>query len=101
MFYRSDDRVVDQLRPVIITPEFITTAEGSALIEVGNTRVICTASIEETVPAFMRNSGKGWISSDDPAGYSYAHVPGSVEGPAKRKNARDSAIDWPIAPRRY
>jgi ribonuclease PH len=69
MFYRSDDRVVDQLRPVIITPEFITTAEGSALIEVGNTRVICTASIEETVPAFMRNSGKGWISSE------YAMIP--------------------------
>jgi ribonuclease PH len=64
MFYRSDKRSPDQLRPVVITPEFITTAEGSALIEVGNTRVICTASIEETVPPFMRNSGKGWISSE-------------------------------------
>jgi len=64
MFYRSDNRSPDQLRPVKITPEFITTAEGSALIEVGNTRVICTASIEETVPAFLRNSGKGWISSE-------------------------------------
>ena len=64
MFYRSDNRSPDQLRPVRITPEFITTAEGSALIEVGNTRVICTASIEETVPQFMRNSGKGWISSE-------------------------------------
>lgn len=64
MFYRSDNRSPDQLRPVKITPEFITTAEGSALIEVGNTRVICTASIEEAVPAFLRNSGKGWISSE-------------------------------------
>jgi ribonuclease PH len=64
MFYRSDSRSPDQLRPVKITPEFITTAEGSALIEVGNTRVICTASIEETVPTFLRNSGKGWISSE-------------------------------------
>src|SRR5438309_1278656 len=64
MFYRSDNRSPDQLRPIKITPEFITTAEGSALIEVGNTRVICTASIEETVPQFMRNSGKGWISSE-------------------------------------
>ena len=64
MFYRSDNRSPDQLRPVKITPDFITTAEGSALIEVGNTRVICTASIEETVPSFMRNSGKGWISSE-------------------------------------
>src|SRR6201998_3751715 len=64
MFYRSDSRAPDQLRPVTITPDFITTAEGSALIEVGNTRVICTASIEEAVPQFMRNSGKGWISSE-------------------------------------
>jgi ribonuclease PH len=64
MFYRSDNRSPDQLRPVKITPDFITTAEGSALIEVGNTRVICTASIEETVPQFMRNTGKGWISSE-------------------------------------
>ena len=47
-----------------ITPDFITTAEGSALIEVGNTRVICTASIEEAVPQFLRNMGKGWISSE-------------------------------------
>src|SRR6202051_3537433 len=69
MFYRSDNRIVDQLRPVMITPEFIPTAEGSVLIEVGNTRVICTASIEETVPPFMRNSGKGWISSE------YAMIP--------------------------
>jgi ribonuclease PH len=64
MFYRSDSRSPDQLRRVVITPEFISTAEGSVLIEVGNTRVICTASIEETVPSFMRNSGKGWISSE-------------------------------------
>jgi ribonuclease PH len=64
MFYRSDKRAPDQMRPVNIVPDFISTAEGSALIEVGNTRVICTASIEETVPAFMRNRGKGWITSE-------------------------------------
>ena len=64
MFYRSDSRAADQLRPIKMTPEFITTAEGSVLIEVGNTRVICTASIEEAVPQFMRNMGKGWISSE-------------------------------------
>src|SRR3954464_10005395 len=62
--YRSDNRAPDQMRPVNIIPNFISTAEGSVLIEVGNTRVICTASIEETVPSFMRNSGKGWISSE-------------------------------------
>jgi ribonuclease PH len=64
MFYRSDNRAPDQLRPVSILPDYITTAEGSALIEVGNTRVICTASVEESVPPFLRNSGKGWISSE-------------------------------------
>ena len=72
MFYRSDNRAPDQLRPVKITPEFITTAEGSVLIEVGNTRVICTASIEEAVPQFLRNTGKGWVSSE------YAMLPRST-----------------------
>jgi len=52
------------MRPVNIVPNFISTAEGSVLIEVGNTRVICTASVEETVPTFMRNRGRGWISSE-------------------------------------
>src|SRR6202042_904140 len=64
MIFRSDNRTADQIRPVNIIPDFISTAEGSALIEMGNTRVICTASVEETVPAFMRNSGKGWISGE-------------------------------------
>jgi ribonuclease PH len=64
MFYRSDNRAPDQMRPVNIVPGFINTAEGSVLMEVGNTRVICTASIEETVPSFMRNSGKGWITAE-------------------------------------
>src|SRR3954454_14390439 len=64
MHYRSDNRTPEQMRPVNIIRDFITTAEGAVLIEVGNTRVICTASIEETVPAFMRNRGKGWITSE-------------------------------------
>src|SRR5437868_10467387 len=64
MVFRSDNRAFDQIRPVTIFPDFIHTAEGSALIEVGNTRVICTASVEETVPTFLRNSGKGWITSE-------------------------------------
>src|SRR5580693_1288125 len=64
MFYRSDNRAPEQMRPVNILPGYIHTAEGSVLIEVGNTRVICTASIEESVPQFMRNTGKGWISSE-------------------------------------
>src|SRR5207248_5021392 len=64
MFYRSDNRAPDQMRPLNIIPNFISTAEGSVLIEVANTRVICTASVDESVPLFMRNSGRGWISSE-------------------------------------
>jgi len=64
MIFRSDNRAPDQMRPVNIIPDYITTAEGAVLIEVGNTRVICTASVEENVPPFMRNSGKGWITSE-------------------------------------
>ncbi len=63
-FFRSDNRAAEQMRPVNIVPDFISTAEGSALIEVGNTRVICTASIEEAVPVFMKGSGKGWITAE-------------------------------------
>ncbi len=55
-----------------IVGDFITTAEGSCLIELGNTRVICTATIEDTVPLFLRNSGKGWVSSE------YAMLPRST-----------------------
>lgn len=62
--FRSDNRTPEQMRPVRITPDYNSMAEGSALIEVGHTRVICTASIEETVPGFLRNSGKGWITSE-------------------------------------
>ncbi len=62
--YRSDNRNAEKMRPVNIVPDFISTAEGSALIEVGNTRVICTASVEESVPGWLRNSGKGWITAE-------------------------------------
>src|SRR2546429_1276970 len=64
MHYRSDNRAPNQMRPVSIIPNYINTAEGSVLIELGNTRVICTASVDETVPSFMRNTGKGWITSE-------------------------------------
>jgi ribonuclease PH len=64
MVYRSDNRTPEQMRPVNIVPGYISTAEGSVLIEVGNTRVICTASIESAVPAWLRNSGKGWVTCE-------------------------------------
>jgi ribonuclease PH len=64
MVFRSDNRAPDQMRAVNIVPDFISTAEGSCLIELGNTRVICTATIEDTVPQFLRNSGKGWVTAE-------------------------------------
>jgi ribonuclease PH len=64
VIYRSDNRAAGQMRPVSLLPDFIHTAEGSVLIEIGNTRVICTASVEETVPQFMRNTGKGWVTAE-------------------------------------
>jgi ribonuclease PH len=82
MYYRSDNRATDQMRPVNIIPDFISTAEGSCLIEIGNTRVICTASIEETVPGFLRNSGKGWITSE------YAMIPRATLTRTARESAK-------------
>jgi ribonuclease PH len=61
---RSDNRAANQLRDTIITPHFLPHAEGSVLIEAGRTRVICTASVEERVPPFLRNSGKGWVTAE-------------------------------------
>jgi ribonuclease PH len=61
---RIDKRQPNQLRPLKITPEYLLTAEGSVLIEAGNTRVLCAASIEETVPGFLRGSGKGWVTAE-------------------------------------
>jgi ribonuclease PH len=52
------------MRPVKITTDYLLTAEGSALIEIGNTRVLCTASVEEGVPSFLRGSGKGWVTAE-------------------------------------
>lgn len=61
---RGDQRQCADLRPVEIVTGYLVTAEGSALIRVGNTQVLCAASIEDTVPPFLRNSGKGWITAE-------------------------------------
>ena len=61
---RCDQRRADELRPVKIQTGYLETAEGSALIEVGHTRVLCAASIEDSVPAFLRNSGRGWVTAE-------------------------------------
>jgi ribonuclease PH len=63
-FMRTDGRAADQLRPVTITPRYTKHAEGSVLIEVGDTRVICTVSVEERVPPFLKGQGEGWITAE-------------------------------------
>ena len=64
MTSRLNDRSPDELRPTTITPGFTIHAEGSVLIEVGHTKVICTASVEDKVPPFLRNTGKGWVTAE-------------------------------------
>lgn len=63
-FVRTDGRAFDQLREVRITPGYLPYAEGSVLIEMGQTRIVCSASIDERVPPFLRNSGQGWITAE-------------------------------------
>lgn len=79
---RSDGRAADQIRPVKITRKFTRYAEGSVLIEVGNTKVICTATIEDKVPPFMKGQGKGWVTAE------YAMLPRSAPVRIPRESAR-------------
>ncbi len=78
---RKDGRRNDELRPVKVTRHFIKHAEGSVLIEVGQTRVICTASIEERVPPFLRDQGRGWLTAE------YAMLPRSTSTRTTRESA--------------
>src|ERR671919_1369013 len=61
---RQNDRSPHELRPTSLTPNFLLHAEGSVLIEAGRTRVICAASVEDRVPQFLRNTGKGWVTAE-------------------------------------
>ena len=63
-FFRSADRAADALRPIRLTPHYVAVAEGSVLIELGNTRVLCNATIEQGVPSWLRNSGRGWVTAE-------------------------------------
>ena len=63
-YFRADNRAPDQMRPLRLTCGFVATAEGSVLIEVGNTRVLCNATVETGVPGWMRGSGRGWVTAE-------------------------------------
>jgi len=79
---RADGRAWDELRPVKITPGYQSFAEGSALIELGKTRVLCSVSVEERVPGFLRGGGSGWITAE------YAMLPRSTTS----RTTRDSSL---------
>ncbi|MGC7869933.1 ribonuclease PH [Desulfosporosinus sp. SYSU MS00001] len=76
---RSYNRAADGLRPVKITRQFTKAPEGSVLIEVGGTRVLCTASVEEKVPPFQKGSGKGWVTAE------YAMIPRATQTRTQRE----------------
>lgn len=79
---RSDGRAADELRRVKITPDFIPSAEGSVLIEAGQTRVIITATVEDGVPSFLKGTGKGWVTGE------YGMLPRSTEERTPREATR-------------
>ena len=83
---RADGRRPDELRPIHIEPGFITSATGSVLIAAGNTRVICTAMVEEQVPGWRRGSGKGWVTAE------YGMLPGSTDT-RKQRDASRGKVD--------
>lgn len=70
---RSHQRSATELRPVEIIPDYVTSAEGSALIRLGETQVVCTASVEDGVPSFMKGTGKGWVTGE------YAMIPRATD----------------------
>ncbi|HVT45745.1 MAG TPA: ribonuclease PH [Thermoanaerobaculia bacterium] len=79
---RVDGRAADELRAVVIRPDYIKHAEGSVLIEVGDTKVICTASVEDKVPPFLYRTGKGWITAE------YGMLPRATSERTQREAAR-------------
>ncbi|MBV9210482.1 MAG: ribonuclease PH [Acidobacteria bacterium] len=81
-YARSDGRQIDELRAVRLTPGYLPHAEGSALIEMGQTRVICAASVEERVPPFLRGRGQGWVTAE------YAMLPRATLQRTARETGR-------------
>lgn len=82
---RPDGREPNQMRPVTITRDFLRHAEGSVLIEVGETKVVCTASVEDRVPPFLRDTGQGWVTAE------YGMLPRST----KTRTQRDATSGRP------
>jgi ribonuclease PH len=79
---RADGRLAEQLRPTRLTPNYLIHAEGSVLVEAGQTKVICTASVEDRVPPFRRNTGKGWVTAE------YGMLPRATNTRSQRESTK-------------
>jgi len=79
---RTDGRAANELRPITIASNFMPYAEGSVLVEMGQTRIVCSASVEDRVPPFLRNSGKGWITAE------YSMLPRATQTRTSRETGR-------------
>ncbi len=79
---RTDGRALDELRPVSLERDFTVFAPGSVLISMGRTKVLCTASVEDRVPPWMRGTGRGWVTAE------YSMLPGSTAERASREAAK-------------
>ena len=100
MGIRNDGREPDELRPLAFTRDYTELAMGSVLVEMGRTRVLCTASVEERVPPWMRGKGKGWVTAEYsmlPGLHARAGRPRSGEGQAERPHPGDPAAHRPLA----
>src|SRR6516162_11514526 len=82
VFFRPGGRLPHQLRPLSLTPGFVQTAEGSVLIALGNTQVLCNATVEQGVPGWLRNSGRGWVTAE------YSMLPRSTVTRTPRESER-------------
>jgi ribonuclease PH len=83
---RADGRAVDELRAITFTPDFLRNADASVLVEMGNTRILCAASVEESVRRWMEGRGEGWVTAE------YAMLPAST-GQRKRRDGRKGQTD--------
>jgi ribonuclease PH len=98
---RLDGRANNELRPVRITPNYLAYAEGSVLIEAGETRVLCAASIEDKIPPHLRGKGTGWVTAE------YSMLPRATSersireaaGQGRRADLRDPEARRPLPPR--
>ena len=81
-FFRPGGRAASELRPLTLTPNYVQTAEGSVLVSFGNTRVLCCATIENTLPGWLRNSGRGWVTAE------YSMLPRSTVTRTARESER-------------